>query len=457
MTLPLDVVILAAGQGKRMNSALPKVLHPIAGKSLLVHVLDTAGALSPRRVAVVYGHGGETVPTALADRPVEWALQEPQLGTGHAVAQALPKIAADGIVLVLYGDVPLTRADTLRSLVQAADADTVALLTVDLSDPTGYGRILRDAMGQVTGIVEQKDATPEQRAIRETNTGIMALPGARLGRWLSNLSNDNAQGEYYLTDVIAAAVAEGCRIVTRQPGNEWESAGVNSKRQLAELERRHQLNLAYALLERGVTLADPARIDIRGTLECGRDVTIDVGCVFEGTVVLGDRVKVGAYCTLRDTEVGLGTELLPYSTTDQSTIGPECRVGPYARLRPGAQLAADAHVGNFVEIKNSTIGRGSKANHLAYVGDATVGADVNIGAGTITCNYDGANKHRTVIEDGAFIGSDTQLVAPVTVGRGATLGAGTTLTEDAPPNALTISRPRQITLPDWRRPTRNKK
>ena len=454
MTLPLDIVVLAAGQGKRMFSDTPKVLHPIGGKPLLGHVLDAAETLSPRTICVVYGHGGRIVRDAMAARQVKWALQEPQLGTGHAVMQALPQLEGGGVVLVLYGDVPLTRPATLERLVGDARSGAFALLTQHMEDPTGYGRILRNASGAVVGVVEQKDASPEQLAIRETNTGIMAFPAARLREWLSALRNQNAQGEYYLTDVIATAVADGLPVATSHPGHAWESAGVNSKRQLAELERALQLDIAGALLDRGVTLADPARIDVRGDLTCGRDVSIDVGCVFEGRVVLGDRVQIGAYSVVREATIAADTVVLPFSHIDSASVGEGGRIGPYSRLRPGAALAAGAHVGNFVEIKNSEIGRGSKVNHLAYVGDATVGSNVNIGAGTITCNYDGVNKHRTIIEDDVFIGSDTQLVAPVTVHRGATLGAGTTLTRDAPADMLTISRAKQLTIPGWKRPVK---
>jgi bifunctional UDP-N-acetylglucosamine pyrophosphorylase/glucosamine-1-phosphate N-acetyltransferase len=451
----LNVVILAAGQGKRMHSNLPKVLHPLAGKPLVAHVLDTARRLRPDRLCVVHGHGGDVVRQALAAPDLHWALQEPQLGTGHAVMQALPQIIAQGTTLVLYGDVPLIRAETLRHLLHAAGSG-VAVLTVDIDDPKGYGRILRNSVGQVTGIVEEKDATAEQRAIRETNTGIMAIPSARLAGWLSRLSANNAQGEYYLTDVIALAVADGVPVSTVRIAHPWEAAGVNSKVQLAELERCHQREIARQLLEAGVRLADPARLDVRGTLTCGRDVAIDVGCIFEGVVVLEEGVEVGPYCLLKDVRVAAGARIAAFSHAEQASIGPDAVVGPYARLRPGTELGREAHVGNFVELKNTILGAQSKANHLAYVGDATVGERVNIGAGTITCNYDGANKHRTIIEDDVFIGSDTQLVAPVTVGRGATLGAGTTLTQDAPPEALTLSRVRQVTLNGWQRPQKRK-
>ncbi len=451
----MNVVILAAGQGKRMHSDRPKVLHPLAGRPLLAHVLDTARSLAPTRVCVVYGHGGEQVREAIGDDSIAWVRQAPQLGTGHALQQALPALGADAQTLVLYGDVPLTRADTLRAMAAAA-GDGVALLTVTLDDPTGYGRIVRDG-GAVTRIVEEKDATAVERAVREVNTGIMVLPTRHLARWLAGLRDDNAQREYYLTDVIAAAVSEGVPVRAVQPASAWETLGVNSKAQLAELERVYRQDIAGGLLATGVTLADPARIDVRGKLECGRDVAIDVNCVFEGDVVLGDRVSLGANCVLRNVRVDADTRIEPFCHLEEADIGRNCRIGPYARLRPGAQLAEDVHIGNFVEVKASTIGAGSKANHLAYIGDTEVGRNVNVGAGTITCNYDGANKHRTVIEDDVFIGSDTQLVAPVRVGRGATLGAGTTLTEDAPPGELTISRARQMTIPGWKRPTKTKK
>jgi len=452
----MNIVILAAGMGKRMQSALPKVLHPLAGKPLLSHVIDTARTLSPTSICVIYGHGGEMVPQMLQSDNLAFARQEPQLGTGHAVMQALPQLRDDVSTLILYGDVPLTRAESLRRLLDQAGSDKLSILTVNMADPTGYGRIVRDN-GRIVRIVEQKDANEQERAITEVNTGIMVAPTARLRAWLSTLSNDNAQGEYYLTDIVARAVADGVPVVSAQPDAVWETLGVNSKVQLAELERIHQRNLAYRLLEQGVTLADPARIDIRGSLSCGRDVSIDVGCVFEGDVTLGDGVTIGANCVLKNVRVGDGVSIKPFCHFDDAAIGAKSVIGPYARLRPGTALAEDVHIGNFVEVKNSQIAAGSKANHLAYVGDATVGSRVNIGAGTITCNYDGANKLRTVIEDDAFIGSDTQLVAPVTVGRGATLGAGTTLTKDAPAGSLTVSRSRQTTIEGWKRPVKQPK
>lgn len=424
-----------------MHSDLPKVLHPLAGRPLLSHVIDTARALGAARICVVYGHGGERVREALDAPDLHWVRQEPQLGTGHAVLQALPVLngTPSAPTLVLYGDVPLTRAATLHRLLESAGDRCLGLLTARLDNPHGYGRIVR-ADGRVVRIVEEKDADDAERAIAEINTGILVAPTSALVRWLPTLGNRNAQGEYYLTDIVALAVAEGMPVVTAMPDAAWETEGINSKVQLARLERVCQREIAERLMEGGVTLADPDRIDVRGELVCGRDVYIDVGCVFEGRVVLGDGARVKAHCVLED-----------------AVVGPGSVVGPFARLRPGTALAEDVHIGNFVEVKNSTIAAHSKANHLAYVGDATVGRNVNVGAGTITCNYDGANKHRTVIEDDVFIGSDTQLVAPVTVGRGATLGAGTTLTRDAPPDTLTVSRPKQVSLPGWKRPVKSKK
>lgn len=452
----MNVVILAAGMGKRMQSDLPKVLHPLAGKPLLSHVIDTARQLSPSRCCVVYGHGGDKVPTQLAADELQFVLQEPQLGTGHAVMQAVSKLNEDQPTLVLYGDVPLTTVATLRALTEKAGKDKLAILTIAMDDPTGYGRIVRE-QNKIVRIVEQKDATEIERQIHEVNTGILVAPTRQLKDWLSRLSNHNAQGEYYLTDIIALAVKDKVVIESAQPSHAWETLGVNSKVQLAELERIHQLNLAHQLLEQGVTLADPARIDIRGELHCARDVSIDVGCVFEGQVHIGQGVSIGAYCVIKNSRIADNANIKPFTHIDEASVGSDSQIGPYARLRPGTTLGSDVHVGNFVEIKNSDFGAHSKANHLAYVGDTTVGSRVNIGAGTITCNYDGANKHRTVIEDDAFIGSDTQLVAPVTVGKGATIGAGTTLTKDAPPDSLTVSRARQTTIAGWQRPVKQKK
>ncbi|QDF99073.1 UDP-N-acetylglucosamine diphosphorylase/glucosamine-1-phosphate N-acetyltransferase [Azoarcus sp. DD4] len=452
----MEVVILAAGQGKRMRSVLPKVLQPIAGKPMLAHVLDAARALAARRICVVYGHGGEVVRERLDAADLAWARQEPQLGTGHAVQQALPHLTDGDVALVLYGDVPLIGVPTLQRLAAAAAGERLALLTVTLDHPTGYGRILRDAGGRVTRIVEEKDASDAERQVREVNTGILVAPVACLRDWLGRIGNDNAQGEYYLTDIIGMAVAAGVEVVTVQPDAVSETLGVNSKPQLAELERIHQRNIAQRLMDDGVTLIDPARIDVRGELVCGRDVEIDVNCVFEGRVELADGVRIGANCVIRDARIGSGTRIAPFSHIEQTVMGPACVIGPYARTRPGTELGEDVHIGNFVEIKNSIIADHSKANHLAYVGDADVGQRVNVGAGTITCNYDGANKFRTVIEDDVFIGSDTQLVAPVRVGRGATLGAGTTLTKDAPADQLTVSRAKQISIAGWKRPVKKR-
>jgi len=451
----MNIVILAAGQGKRMHSNLPKVLHPLAGKALVSHVIDTARSLSPRRLCLVYGHGGDVVRAALDAPDLAWALQEPQLGTGHAVQQALPLIADGGTTLVLYGDVPLIQADTLKRLLRAAE-NALAILTVELPDPQGYGRIVRDAGGRVVRIVEQKDANADERLIREINTGIMAMPTARLGEWLGRLSSNNAQNEYYLTDIVGMAVEEGLPVHTANPLHAWEVLGVNSKVQLAELERIAQRGYAEKLMEQGVRLADPARMDVRGSLECGRDVFIDVNCVFEGQVQLADAVEIGPNCVLKNARIGMGARIAAFTHIEDAIVGADGMIGPFARLRPGTELAEDVHVGNFVEIKKSTIAAHSKANHLAYIGDATIGSRVNVGAGTITCNYDGASKHRTIIEDDAFIGSDTQLVAPVTVGRGATVGAGTTLTKDAPADSLTISRARQSSIAGWKRPVKQK-
>ncbi|MEQ1526890.1 MAG: bifunctional UDP-N-acetylglucosamine diphosphorylase/glucosamine-1-phosphate N-acetyltransferase GlmU [Gallionella sp.] len=451
----LNVVILAAGKGTRMYSNKPKVLHALAGKPLVQHVLDCANALQPRQVCVVYGHGGGAVPTAMKQYAASFVIQEPQLGTGHAVQQAMPHLDDDSLTMVLYGDVPLIQAETLQHMQQAGDG--LVLLTVNLANPTGYGRIVRNTKGDVQSIVEEKDASPVQREIREVNTGILLAQTRLLRDWLANLQNNNSQGEYYLTDIVSMAVQQGVAVHTVQPAHEWEIHGINSKVQLAVLERTWQQVEAEKLLAQGVTLADPARIDVRGKLICGRDVEIDVGCIFEGNVSLGDNVRVGAYSIIKNASVAQGTQILAYSLIDSSEVGANCHIGPYARLRPGTKLHNDAHVGNFVEIKNSEIGPGSKANHLSYIGDSTVGSRVNIGAGTITCNYDGANKYRTIIEDDAFIGSDTQLVAPVKVGKGATIGAGSTITKDAPDGELTLSRSKQISIAGWKRPVKNKK
>jgi bifunctional UDP-N-acetylglucosamine pyrophosphorylase/glucosamine-1-phosphate N-acetyltransferase len=451
----LNIVILAAGKGTRMHSDRPKVLHSLAGRPLLQHVLDTAAQLASGKICVVYGHGGEAVPQAMAQYKTDFVLQEPQLGTGHAVQQAMPHLADGGQTMVLYGDVPLIQQDTLQQMLQAGGG--LVLLTVNLKNPTGYGRIVRKAQGAVLSIVEEKDASPAQREIEEVNTGILLVPTQMLRSWLAKLQNNNSQGEYYLTDIVAIAVAQGVAIHTVQPSHEWEIHGINSKSQLAELERTWQQIEAHRLLVQGVTLADPARIDVRGKLVCGRDVEIDVGCIFEGEVHLGNNVRVGAYSVISNSSIESGTAIAPYSHIDQAEIGNNCHIGPYARIRPGSRLHNDVHIGNFVEVKNSEIAANSKANHLSYIGDSDVGSRVNIGAGTITCNYDGANKFRTVIEDDVFIGSGTQLVAPVTVKRGATIGAGSTITREAPEGELTLSRSKQVTVAGWKRPVKQVK
>lgn len=419
---------------------------------MLEHVLDTARLLDGSRLCVVVGHEAEQVKSSISEDDVVFVEQVPQLGTGHAVQLTVPFLDERALTLILYGDVPLIQEDTLKRLLSKADNQNLALLTVHLSDPTGYGRIVRDAQGNVSKIVEQKDAHPEQLAISEINTGILIAPTAPLKKWLAQLSNHNAQGEYYLTDVIALAVADGFGIATEHPDTEWETLGVNSKAQLAQLESIYRAQVAQKLLDAGVGLADPARIDVRGDLVCGMDVFIDVNCVFEGVVRLGDNVKIGANCVVRNTQIGAGTEVAPFSHLDGAMIGQKAKIGPYARLRPEAILADDTHIGNFVEIKKSTIGEKSKVNHLAYIGDATIGKNVNVGAGVITCNYDGVNKFQTIIEDGAFIGSDSQLVAPVTIGAGATIGAGSTITKHAPANQLTLARGKQLTIKAWKRP-----
>jgi bifunctional UDP-N-acetylglucosamine pyrophosphorylase/glucosamine-1-phosphate N-acetyltransferase len=457
MSAPLEIVILAAGQGKRMYSDTPKVLHHLSGRPLLAHVLESARTLKPAAVHVVYGHGGERVREAFAQAGVNWARQAEQKGTGHAVAQATPAVSDQATVLVLYGDVPLIRSQTLQELLQAAGTGGLALLTAELDQPAGYGRIIRDKAGRVARIVESKDATPEESAVREVNTGFLAAPADKLKKWLAGLRNHNAQGEYYLTDIIAMAVAEGVPIATRSPQDISEILGVNSKQELADLERVYQNQQAQQLMEQGVTLRDPARFDVRGELRCGRDVVIDVNVVFEGKVVLGDGVLIGPNNVIRDTTVGERTQILPNCVIEESAIGSECRIGPFTRLRPGAQIADRVHLGNFVEVKKSRIGTGSKINHLSYVGDTTVGKDVNIGAGTIVCNYDGANKHPTSIGDNAFIGSNTALVAPVTVGVGATIGAGSVITKEAPAGELTLTRAPQVTKPGWKRPVKKAK
>lgn len=452
--MALSIVILAAGKGKRMRSRRPKVLQPLAGRPLLAHVLDTARRLAPDAIHVVVGHGAEMVLGECAADDIQWVMQHEQLGTGHAVLQALPAIPDGHTVLILYGDVPLVSQDSLHALISAART-VPALLTVQLPDPKGYGRVLRGAGGQVLGIIEEKDASPAQRAITEINTGMLAAPAELLRRYLPQVGNANAQGEYYLPDVISLAAAEGLT-VQGLPGRLEEALGVNDRGQLAELERLLQRRQAQALLDQGVTLLDPARIDIRGQVSCGCDVIIDVNVVFEGRVSLGDGVHIGAHCHLRDCELASEVIVLPFSHLEGAKVGAGARIGPYARLRPGAVLATDVHIGNFVEIKQAQVGQGSKINHLSYIGDAMVGRGVNIGAGTITCNYDGANKHRTQIEDGAFIGSGTMLVAPITVGENATIGAGSAIRQDAPAGKLTLTGERQKTIEGWQRPSKKR-
>jgi len=447
--MTLAVVVLAAGQGKRMHSSLSKVLHPLGGRPLLAHVIEAAQRLDPAQLIVVHGHGGEQVRSAFSGSGVQWVEQAQQLGTGHALAQALPRVRRGATVLVLNGDVPLVRPETLRTLVEKAGRG-IAICTTDLSDATGYGRVVRDARKRILRIVEHKDASAKERRIREWYAGFLAAPAGRLETWLGKLKPANAQKEYYLTDVIALAVKERLHVAAVGPANAWEVAGVNSAADLAALERAYQGAKAQALLEAGVQLADQGRVDVRGDLACGRDVRIDVNCVFEGKVRLGDRVRIGPNCVLRNVTVDDDTDVLAFSLLEDAQVGKRCRVGPYARLRPGAQLAEDVHVGNFVEVKASRIGAGSKANHLAYIGDAEVGARVNVGAGTITCNYDGTAKHRTVIEDDCFIGSDATLVAPVTIARGSYIGAGSTISKSTPPGQLTVARARQVSLANWK-------
>jgi bifunctional UDP-N-acetylglucosamine pyrophosphorylase/glucosamine-1-phosphate N-acetyltransferase len=455
--MKVNVVIMAAGMGTRMKSARPKVLHTLAGRPLLQHVLDTMSQLGAKRTLVITGHGADEVETRCAANGRQFVRQIPQHGTGHAVQQAVPQLGDDAATtLILNGDVPLTRAETARALIDACAGTRLALLTIELPDPSGYGRILRDA-NAVRGIVEHKDASPEQRAIREIYTGLMAAPTGWLKRAVMALKNENAQREYYLTDIVAMAVAEGLPVVAVPAASETEVLGVNSPLQLADLERRFQRTQAEALMEAGVRLADPARFDLRGRLRCGRDVEIDVGCIFEGDVQLSDGVRVGAHCVLRDAVVEAGAQIQPFTHIDGAHVGPGASVGPYARLRPGAVLGPEVHIGNFVEVKNSTLARGAKANHLAYLGDATVGERVNYGAGSITANYDGANKHRTIIEADVHIGSNSVLVAPVTVGAGATVGGGSTITRDVPAGKLVVARGRQTPIEGWQRPAKAKK
>ena len=449
---PLHVVILAAGQGTRMRSNLPKVLHLLAGRPLLSYVVEAANALGAVRVHVVHGHGGGIVREAMAGADVDWVEQREQLGTGHAVASAMPGIPDDATVLVLYGDVPLVNRTTMHETATLAAGSGIALITAVVDDPTGYGRVVRDTDGHVRGIVEEGDATEEQRNIAEINTGILAAHAGKLRDWLRRTGRDNAQGEYYLTDVVACAVEEGLSVRTVPPEEVEEVLGVNDRLQLAALERFHQRRLADSLMREGATLADPARIDIRGHVRTGSDVFIDVNVVFEGDVVLGDRVSIGPGCVIKDTSIERDTDVRAQCVIEGAHIGAACQVGPFARLRPDARLSRDARIGNFVEVKNATIGEGSKASHLTYIGDSRIGRDVNVGAGVVTCNYDGAHKHTTVIGDNAFIGSGVMLVAPITVNAGATIGAGSTIGKDAPGDALTLSRAPQESFERWERP-----
>lgn len=451
----LAIIILAAGQGTRMKSSLPKVLHPIGNRPLLEHVVDTAQAMGSHDIHVVYGHGGERVKKVLAHLDVNWVLQDQQLGTGHAVQQVIPAISDDEVVLILYGDVPLIKATTLETLIRNVDSNCLALLTAVLPEPSGYGRIVRNAQGSVLCIVEEKDASDSQRQICEINTGILAVQAKQLRRWLAKLENNNAQTEYYLTDIIAMAVEDGVSIQTSTPQTLSEIEGVNNRKQLAELERVYQMQLADTLMLQGVTLRDPVRFDIRGTVTAGQDVTIDVNVILEGNVTLGNGVSIGANTIIKDCTIGDNVIIRSHCHIEGATIESDCQVGPFARMRTGTHLQQNARIGNFVEIKKSQVGINSKVNHLSYIGDTTMGRDVNVGAGTITCNYDGANKHQTIIGDKAFIGSDTQLVAPVTVGDGATIGAGSTITHDAPANQLTLSRSEQKTRKGWKRPVKS--
>jgi bifunctional UDP-N-acetylglucosamine pyrophosphorylase/glucosamine-1-phosphate N-acetyltransferase len=453
----ISVLVLAAGQGKRMKSDLPKVLQPLAGKPLLRHVVETARCLNADTIHVVYGHGGDQVRAAFANDALHWALQAEQKGTGHAVMQAMPQVPDDHLVLVLYGDVPLINLQTLQQLIALAGPRVMSLLTVMLDDPTGYGRIIRDRRGQVRGIVEQKDASKTQLRIREGNTGVLAVRAGLLRRWLGKLRSNNSQGEYYLTDIVAMAVKDKIKVVPLLAPTMGEVLGVNDKVQLAELEALYRVQQARELMLAGVTLLDPARIDVRGEVSAGRDVELDVNVVLLGRVVLGDRVRIGANCVIRDSSIGAGTIVQPNCVIDNAEVGEQCQIGPFSRLRPQAKLHRDVHIGNFVEIKKSELGAGSKANHLSYLGDAVIGKGVNVGAGTITCNYDGANKWVTTIEDEAFIGSGAMLVAPVRIGKGATIGAGSTVSKDAPDGELTVARSKQMTFPGWRRPVKQKK
>lgn len=454
-----SVIILAAGQGTRMLSSLPKILHPLAGKPLVEHVYIAARRLDVRDIHIVYGFGGEQILDALTHLDAKWAEQAEQLGTGHAVVQAIDGIVDEDNVLILYGDVPLITYETLAELVAAAEDTGFSLLTSIMDDPHGYGRIIRDSNGDITSIVEEKDATEEQRTVREINTGMMTVKGDNLKRWLNNLGNDNAQGEYYLTDVIEMAAAEGVKINSVSPASVFETQGVNNRQQLSELERYYQLIQANHLMMQGVTMLDPHRFDLRGDLETGQDIVMDVNAVIEGSVSIGNNVSIGPNCYIKNADIGDNVAIQANCVIEDAVIGNRCKIGPFARIRPDTRLAEDVHIGNFVEIKKSSISQGSKVNHLSYVGDSEIGRNTNIGAGTITCNYDGAFKHKTVIGDDVFVGSDTQLVAPVTIANGVTIGAGTTVTKDVDENLLTISRAKQITISDWKRPVKkgNKK
>ena len=451
---PLVVIILAAGAGKRMKSRLPKVLQPLAGKPLLQYVLDTARSLNPASIRVVYGHGGEAVPKAFAHESVSWVRQAEQLGTGHAVMQAAPGLSADQRVLILYGDGPLITTETLRALLQAAGRDAVGLLTVNASDPKGYGRVLRNAAGRVRAIVEEQEATAKQRRVRECNTGVVTLPASRLTKWLGRLDNRNSQREYYLTDVIALAVRDRVAVQPLIASDEQEVQGINDRVQLAAAEHAWRVRQTRKLMLDGATLIDPARVDVRGTVSVGQDVVIDVNVVLAGEVKLGDGVKIGPNCLIRNAQIDSGTEVFANCIIDRAQIGPDCQIGPFARLRPDSVLADHVHIGNFVEIKKTRIGSRSKANHLSYLGDATIGAAVNVGAGTVTANYDGVNKWPTTIEDDVFIGSGSMLVAPVVIGAGANIGAGSTISRAAPPGQLTLARARPVSIPGWKRPTK---
>lgn len=451
--MELDVVILAAGKGTRMKSVLPKVMQPLAGRPLLRHVVDTAQTLKAARTLVVHGHGGDLVRKAFAADPLLWAEQAEQKGTGHAVQMALPQLPLSGRTLILYGDVPLTTATTLGHLIEKVGSEkSMGLITLEMANPTGYGRIVRAADGNVARIVEQKDANDEEKKIREVNTGIFCVPNALLHKWLPALRSSNAQGEYYLTDIIAMAAAEGVAIETVQPGQSWEVDGINDKLQLAALERVHQRVQAESLMRAGVTLIDPARFDQRGNISHGMDVHIEPNVIFEGRVVLGNNVRIGANCQLRDCEIGDNVVIKPNSLIEEARVGAGAEIGPFARLRPGTELAEGVHIGNFVETKKAVIGKGSKANHLAYLGDADIGSNVNIGAGTITCNYDGANKHLTTIGDDVFVGTNNSLIAPVSIGDGATTGAGSAIGKDVPPGALAVARGKQVLVEGWQRP-----